>query len=83
MERRARCLRACTDRAARAGAQELEDCCQLVKANSIQGNKESSVHIVYTPWANLRKTSECVPRLLLLLFAAAARLRASGRARCV
>ena len=54
-----------------------------MKANSIQGNKESSVHIVYTPWANLRKTSECVPRLLLLLFAAAARLRASVRARCV
>lgn len=41
--------------------QELEDCCQLVKANSIQGNKESSAVIVYTPWANLRKTSKCAP----------------------
>ena len=41
--------------------QELEDCCQLVKANSIQGCKEAAVGIVYTPWANLRKTSECAP----------------------
>lgn len=39
--------------------QELEDCCQLVKANSIQGNKDSSAVVVYTPWANLRKSSEC------------------------
>jgi hypothetical protein len=50
----------------------LEDCCQLVKENSIQGNitaqdlkksqiglgcKESKVVIVYTPWANLKKTN--------------------------
>jgi hypothetical protein len=35
--------------------EELEDCSQLVKANSIQGNKESGVWIVYTPWANLKK----------------------------
>ena len=28
---------------------------QLVKANSIQGNKENNVWIVYTPWANLKK----------------------------
>ena len=34
----------------------LEDCCQLVKANSIQGNKENDVDIVYTPWSNLKKT---------------------------
>ena len=40
--------------------QELEDCCQLVKANSIQGHKASNVAIVYTPWANLRKGNECV-----------------------
>mmetsp|Transcript_7415 Transcript_7415/g.21892 ORF Transcript_7415/g.21892 Transcript_7415/m.21892 type:complete len:218 (-) Transcript_7415:5497-6150(-) len=33
----------------------LEDCCQLVKANSIQGNKQA-VGIVYTPWSNLKKT---------------------------
>lgn len=33
----------------------LEDCCQLVKANSIQGNKQA-VSIVYTDWANLKKT---------------------------
>lgn len=35
----------------------LEDCCQLVKHNSIQGNKLTNVGIVYTPWANLRKTA--------------------------
>eukprot|EP01117_Protostelium_nocturnum_P008695 TRINITY_DN3116_c0_g2_i3.p2 TRINITY_DN3116_c0_g2~~TRINITY_DN3116_c0_g2_i3.p2 ORF type:complete len:214 (-),score=82.11 TRINITY_DN3116_c0_g2_i3:1241-1882(-) len=35
----------------------LEDCCQLVKANSIEGNKENNVTIVYTPWANLKKTN--------------------------
>ncbi|XP_042058238.1 coiled-coil domain-containing protein 25-like [Salvia splendens] len=35
----------------------LEDCAQLVKANSIQGNKVNSVSIVYTPWQNLKKTA--------------------------
>ncbi|KAJ7965985.1 Coiled-coil domain-containing 25 [Quillaja saponaria] len=35
----------------------LEDCAQLVKANSIQGNKVNNVDIVYTPWANLKKTA--------------------------
>lgn len=39
-------------------AEELEDCCQLVKANSIEGHKASSVAVVYTPWANLRKTAD-------------------------
>lgn len=34
----------------------LEDCAQLVKANSIQGNKVNNVDIVYTPWFNLKKT---------------------------
>mmetsp|Transcript_10389 Transcript_10389/g.16960 ORF Transcript_10389/g.16960 Transcript_10389/m.16960 type:complete len:213 (-) Transcript_10389:643-1281(-) len=34
----------------------LEDCAQLVKQNSIQGCKESNVTVVYTPWANLKKT---------------------------
>mmetsp|Transcript_41938 Transcript_41938/g.50820 ORF Transcript_41938/g.50820 Transcript_41938/m.50820 type:complete len:215 (-) Transcript_41938:865-1509(-) len=33
----------------------LEDCAQLVKANSIQGNKKDNLNIVYTMWANLRK----------------------------
>jgi hypothetical protein len=37
--------------------EELEDCAQLVKANSIMGNKENNVTIVYTPWANLKKTN--------------------------
>jgi hypothetical protein len=34
----------------------LEDCAQLVKANSIQGNKLNNLDVVYTPWYNLRKT---------------------------
>lgn len=34
----------------------LEDCAQLVKANSIQGNKLNNITVVYTPWANLKKT---------------------------
>eukprot|EP01133_Synstelium_polycarpum_P004309 gene4309-5033_t len=34
----------------------LDECCQLVKENSIVGCKENSVNIVYTPWANLKKT---------------------------
>eukprot|EP00924_Labyrinthula_sp_SR-Ha-C_P008826 augustus_masked-scaffold_2-processed-gene-4.44-mRNA-1 protein AED:0.04 eAED:0.04 QI:0/-1/0/1/-1/1/1/0/223 len=33
----------------------LTDCCQLVKANSIQGSKQSAVDIVYTAWENLDK----------------------------
>eukprot|EP00238_Polyblepharides_amylifera_P010007 CAMPEP_0196589676 /NCGR_PEP_ID=MMETSP1081-20130531/64286_1 /TAXON_ID=36882 /ORGANISM="Pyramimonas amylifera, Strain CCMP720" /LENGTH=198 /DNA_ID=CAMNT_0041912541 /DNA_START=226 /DNA_END=822 /DNA_ORIENTATION=+ len=35
----------------------LEDCAQLCKANSIQGNKKNNLDIVYTPWANLKKTA--------------------------
>jgi len=35
----------------------LEDCAQLCKANSIQGNKQNNLDIVYTPWANLKKTA--------------------------
>jgi len=37
-------------------AELLEDCAQLVKANSIQGNKLNNLDVVYTPWYNLRKT---------------------------
>ena len=35
----------------------VEDCCQLVKANSIKGNKLSNVSIVFTPASNLKKTA--------------------------
>ncbi|XP_035214951.1 coiled-coil domain-containing protein 25-like, partial [Stegodyphus dumicola] len=35
----------------------LQDCAQLVKANSIQGNKKNNVDVVYTEWSNLRKTA--------------------------
>nr|CAG4636597.1 EOG090X0G3O [Eubosmina coregoni] len=34
----------------------LEDACQLVKANSIQGNKMNNIDVVYTLWSNLKKT---------------------------
>eukprot|EP00246_Nothoceros_aenigmaticus_P001154 TRINITY_DN1152_c0_g1_i1.p1 TRINITY_DN1152_c0_g1~~TRINITY_DN1152_c0_g1_i1.p1 ORF type:complete len:216 (+),score=52.82 TRINITY_DN1152_c0_g1_i1:54-701(+) len=37
-------------------AELLEDCAQLVKANSIQGNKLNNLDVVYTPWYNLKKT---------------------------
>ncbi|KAJ5171679.1 coiled-coil domain-containing protein 25 [Penicillium capsulatum] len=33
----------------------LEDCAQLTKANSIEGNKKDNVTIIYTPWENLQK----------------------------
>ncbi|EEB06347.2 DUF814 domain-containing protein [Schizosaccharomyces japonicus yFS275] len=36
----------------------LIDCAQLTKANSIQGNKMKNVVIIYTPWANLKKTGD-------------------------
>lgn len=35
----------------------LEDAAQLVKANSIMGNKMNDVDVVYTMWANLKKTA--------------------------
>ncbi|KAF9588369.1 hypothetical protein IFM89_008799 [Coptis chinensis] len=35
----------------------LEDCAQLVKANSIQGNKVNNIDVVYTPWYNLKKAA--------------------------
>lgn len=36
----------------------LEDCVQLVKHNSIEGNKIGNVGVVYTYWSNLRKTGD-------------------------
>ncbi|VEL18215.1 unnamed protein product [Protopolystoma xenopodis] len=33
----------------------IQDCAQLVKANSIQGSKQNDVDVVYTMWSNLRK----------------------------
>jgi len=36
----------------------IQECCQLVKANSIQGCKEARVKVVFTPWENLKKTSD-------------------------
>lgn len=34
----------------------IDDCIQLVKANSIQGNKTNNIGIVYTMWSNLKKS---------------------------
>lgn len=34
----------------------LEDAVQLVKANSIEGNKMNDIDVVYTMWSNLKKT---------------------------
>lgn len=36
----------------------LEDCAQLVKHNSIEGNKVGNVAVVYTYWSNLKKTGD-------------------------
>lgn len=36
----------------------LRDCAQLVKHNSIEGNKISNVGVVYTYWNNLKKTGD-------------------------
>eukprot|EP00736_Rhodelphis_marinus_P011455 Rmarinus@m.20156 len=36
----------------------IENCAQLVKANSIEGCKKNNVPVVYTPWSNLKKTGD-------------------------
>ena len=35
----------------------IDDCAQLVKANSILGNKTNHLDVVYTMWSNLKKTA--------------------------
>ncbi|BET02333.1 Coiled-coil domain-containing protein [Nesidiocoris tenuis] len=42
-------------------ADVLEDAAQLVKANSITGNKMNDVEVVYTMWSNLKKTDGMEP----------------------
>lgn len=37
-------------------AQVVQDCAQLTKANSIEGNKKDNVTVIYTPQSNLKKT---------------------------
>ncbi|SCU92543.1 LAFA_0F11298g1_1 [Lachancea sp. 'fantastica'] len=39
----------------------IEDCLQLCKANSIQGNKLSQCTLIATPWINLRKNGTMKP----------------------
>ncbi len=36
----------------------LEECCQIVKDNSIEGKKKDKVVVCYTPYENLLKTSD-------------------------
>ncbi|KAH8109753.1 cytoplasmic protein [Phellopilus nigrolimitatus] len=36
----------------------LADCAQLVKANSIEGNKKDNLMVIYTPASNLKKTGD-------------------------
>ncbi|KAG0146884.1 hypothetical protein CROQUDRAFT_656898 [Cronartium quercuum f. sp. fusiforme G11] len=36
----------------------LQDCAQLVKANSIEGNKKDNLTILFTPVSNLKKTGD-------------------------
>ncbi|KAG0231444.1 Coiled-coil domain-containing protein 25 [Actinomortierella wolfii] len=36
----------------------LDDLAQLVKANSIEGNKKNNLTVIYTPWSNLKKTGD-------------------------
>ncbi|KII91035.1 hypothetical protein PLICRDRAFT_90742 [Plicaturopsis crispa FD-325 SS-3] len=36
----------------------LADCAQLVKANSIEGNKKDNITVIYTPGSNLKKTGD-------------------------
>lgn len=36
----------------------LDDLAQLVKANSIEGNKKDNQQIIYTPWSNIKKTGD-------------------------
>jgi len=38
----------------------IMECAQLVKANSIEGCKLSSVYVIYTRWRNLKKTANMV-----------------------
>ncbi|KAJ9193574.1 hypothetical protein DTO166G4_601 [Paecilomyces variotii] len=35
----------------------LDDCAQLTKANSIDGNKKDNITVIYTPWSNLMKNA--------------------------
>lgn len=36
----------------------LTDCAQLVKANSIKGNKMNNIDVIYTLWSNLKKSQD-------------------------
>lgn len=42
----------------------LVDCAQLVKANSIEGNKKDNITVVYTPANNLKVFGLCPFKLV-------------------
>lgn len=70
----------------------ITDAAQLVKANSIQGNKMNDVDVVYTLWENLHKTNsmevgQVRPIVLILAikmtnFRALSRSDSTSRRRC-
>ena len=39
-------------------SETIEECGQLVKANSIEGCKKNNVNVIFTRWRNLHKTSD-------------------------
>lgn len=40
----------------------VEDCAQLVKAHSIEGNKKNNITVIYTPHANIKVRTTCSPQ---------------------
>jgi hypothetical protein len=50
-----RCTAPCACYMDKIPEQTIEDMCQLVKNNSIEGCKKATCQIVYTPWSNLHK----------------------------
>ena len=47
--------------------QLLIDCAQLVKANSIEGNKKDNITVIYTPWSNLKKSKGMVGMAVVIV----------------
>ena len=59
-------------------SQLIDDCAQLVKANSIQGNKMNNIDVVYTMWSNLNKTADMAVGQASRLNSALCDLRLAG-----
>ncbi|KAI8807137.1 hypothetical protein BJ742DRAFT_668586, partial [Cladochytrium replicatum] len=43
----------------------LDDCAELTKANSIEGNKKDNVTVIYNPWENLKKTQGMIKKVFV------------------